>query len=277
MMATERKKREIKDLINHLKKHKDAVLIIGEKIAPELNIKNIGDIEGQNVFNRKSWTKSPKDFWNYYLNNIYFNLNEAANIPLPSIYKKIDELLSLNIIKKVYSVNTHGLCKKAINIKGTGEGFKCSRCGELHTKEELEEYRNNSLEKSIDLTLEKILHIIPCKNCSSKKIRPTCLMYGENYMYEEMKDLLSEVFLDKEDKTTLPNTHTIIYLGVDMEEDFIGELYDNYVLIREKEEEECFNVMITDSGNTVALFEPEFATSQDIEDSLDRLITLLNN
>lgn len=262
-MATERKKREIQDLIQHLHKHKDAVLILGEKLASELEIKNISDEEGENIFNRKSWMKNPQEFWKYYLENIHM---DPSSKETPKVYKDIDRLLSLGLIKGVYSMNTHGICKEATNVKGTGEGFKCSKCGTYHSKEELEEQSNELVES---------INTLKCKSCNASKIRPTCLMYGENYFYKEMKEMLGDIFLEKEAEETLPNTHTVIYLGVDMDEDLMGELIDNYVLVRDRIEEECFNVMITDSENTVGLFQPEFATSNDIEGSLNRLISLL--
>lgn len=260
-MPTEQKKREIKDLIDHLKKHKDAVLIIGEKIAPELNIKSISDEDGEKMFNRKSWVKNPTEFWTYYFENIYKNIDEIKEIP--KIYKSIEELLSLGLIKRVFSMNTHGILEDTVSLKGVGTGAKCSKCGEEY---DLEAVTGDLIEAMPKLT---------CKKCNSKKIRPTCLMYGEHYLFNEMKDMLAEIFNEQEEKEVIPNTHTVIYLGVDMEEDFMGELIDNYILVRDRIEDECFNVMITDSIGTVELFKPEFATTENIEDSLNRLIDLL--
>lgn len=272
-MPTEQKKREISDLIDHLKKHKDAVLIIGEKIAPELNIKSISDADGENVFNRKSWVKTPSEFWTYYFENIYKNTDDLKE--MPKIYKSINELLSLGLVKKVFSMNTHGLSEEAINLKGTGKGFKCSKCGAKFDLNTIEESLAETM-NTLDCGVSKIIHTFTCSNCNAtKKIRPTCLMYGEHYFFNEMKLMLSEIFNEQEGEQVLPNTHTVIYLGVDMEEDFMGELFDNYALVRDRIEEECFNVMITDSVNTVELFKPEFATSENIDDSLDRLINLL--
>ena len=261
-MPTEQKKREIKDLIDHLKKHKDAVLIIGEKIASELNIKSVSDEDGEKTFNRKSWVKNPTDFWTYYFENIYKNINDIQEIP--KLYQSINELLSLGLIKKVFSMNTHGVLKEAINLKGTGTGIKCSKCGEEYDL------------KTITGNLVEAIPKLTCKKCNTpKKMRPTCLMYGEHYLFSQMKEMLAEIFNEQEGEEVVPNTHTVIYLGVDMEEDFMGELIDNYVLVRDRIEDECFNVMITDSAGTVELFKPEFATVDDMESSLDRLIDLL--
>ena len=270
-MPTEEKRREISVLIEHLKKHKDAVLIIGDKFTKDLNLKNIHELE-EGVFDRKSWVKTPLVFWENYINNIFLDNNKIKE--LPSIYKSINRLINLGIIKKVISVNTHGLIEAAINIKGIANGFKCSRCGEFYTKEDLE----NIKEPSKDL-IESI-NTINCKKCNLKKIRPSCLMSGENYLHNELNVMLSEVFNDnkesedKKDKET-PNTHSIIYIGVDMDEDLMSELFDNYVLVRNRIEDECYNILITDSSATVATFKPEFATSENIEDSLNRLIDLL--
>ena len=268
-MATEQKKREISDLVNHMKKYKDAVLILGEKIAPELNVKSISDEEGEGLFNRKSWVKTPEAFWNYYFENIYIDKNKIKE--MPKVYQSVKELLSLGLIKKVYSVNTHGVLEEALNLKGTGLGVKCSKCGETH---DLTLLKESSKEFSKESLIEK-MNKIECNKCKAKKLRPTCLMYGENYFFDEMKNMLSEVFNNTEGEMAVPNTHTIMYLGVDMEEDFIAELFDNYLLVRDRIEEECFNVMITDITNTIELFKPEFARDGDMEDSLNKLISIL--
>ena len=96
----------------------------------------------------------------------------------------------------------------------------------------------------------------------------------KNYHPANMKEFVHAIFKEEEGKETLPNTHTLILIGVDMQEDLIAEMYDNYLLVRDRIEEPCYIVMITDNEQEVTLFTPEFATVTDIDNAAKRFVDL---
>lgn len=262
-------KRPITDLINHMKKYKDAVIIIGEKVAPELEIKPITEEDGE-IFNRKTWVKEPLDFWEHYKKHIH--KKDLDKISTPKVYSAIEALELKDLTSKIISTNTHGIYKDALNLKGISNDIKCNKCGKVYKYEEV---ISNILQDD-DFSVP----IQSCKNCNGK-LRPACLLYGENYHPANVKELREAIFLEREGQSTLANTHTLVLVGVDMTEDLIAEVYDNYNFVikpkmLEEKNEECLVVMVTDDRINFKLFNPDFGTFENIDDSIERLVSLFD-
>lgn len=245
----------IQELVEHIKLHKDAVVIIGEKVAPELGVNLVSDEDGERIFNKKAMVKQPDEFWQFYFDNI--KQKENTFLATPVVYTAVKDLKNKQLVSKVIATNTHGMPICDINLKGTSNKIICNKCGNSISNITLEELKDNKYK-------------CECGN----RLRPECLLYGENYHPANMRSFVSAIFNEEEGKETLPNTHTIILIGVDMAEDLISEMYDNYLLVRERTKDNCYLVMITDKEEDIRLFTPEFATSVDIDGATKRLVDL---
>jgi DNA-directed RNA polymerase subunit RPC12/RpoP len=250
----------INDLLTHMIKHKDAVVIIGDKIESQIGKVMEPVIEGEEseqekVFNRKALVKDTKNFWEYYFNNIYYK-----DDTVPSVYKDIYSLKEKNIFKTIISTDMrHQSLIADFNLRGISTIIRCSKCDTKLSKEQIEKLKESNNYK--------------CEKCNSR-VRPDCLLYGENYHPKKIKDFTNAIFLEEEGKQVIPNTHTLVLIGVDMQEDLIAEMYDNYLLVKERIEEPCYIVMITDKEEDVRLFTPNFATTAEITNATKRLVEL---
>ena len=258
---TEKVMPTIQDLVNHMKKHKDAVIIVGDKIEQQIGKVMEPVIEGEEseqekVFTRKALVKDTDKFWSYYFENIYYNDDTA-----PQVYEIIKSLKDDELAKTIISTDMRhqSMVASDMNLRGISTVISCSKC-----KHELESNEVESVKENKDSK---------CPKCKGK-IRPNCLLYGENYHPDKIKGLTSAIFNEEEGKQVIPNTHTLMLIGVDMQEDLISEMYDNYLLVRERIEEPCYIVMITDREDDVRLFTPEFATTTDISGATERFAKL---
>ena len=67
---------KLSELIKSLKTHKDAILILGDKVAP--NAVKITE-SSKETFNRKCMVKSPSKFWEWYNENVFFASPTISN------------------------------------------------------------------------------------------------------------------------------------------------------------------------------------------------------
>ena len=257
---TEQKIPTINDLIAHMKKHEDAVIIIGDKIESHIGKTMEVVIEGEEseqekVFTRKALVKDSENFWRYYFDNIHYKDDTK-----PSVYKDIYALKEKGLAKTIISTDMrHQSSIADLNLRGISTIIKCSKCENKLTDEQVENIKNTKDYK--------------CPSCSSR-IRPDCLLYGENYNAKKIKDFTDSIFFEEKGSHAIPNTHTLMLIGVDMQEDLISEMYDNYLLVKERIEDPCYIVMITDTVEDVKLFTPNFATTANITDATKRFINL---
>lgn len=260
----------IEDLVTHMKKHKDAVIIIGDKIAPEIGKTMAPVIDGEEseqekVFTRKALVKETNKFWDYYFRDIYY-----TDHSVPDVYNTIYKFKQLELAKFIISTDIRhqptGISD--LDLRGVSTIIKCNRCDSAMEASYMEE--SFIEEEMIGKNNYK------CPTCNNR-LRPDCLLYGENYYPNKIKEMTRAIFKEEEGKEVTPNTHTLILIGVDMQEDLIAEMYDNYLLVRERIEEPCYIVMITDKEEEVRLFTPEFATAVDIEAATTRLIGYFND
>lgn len=249
----------IENLLKSLKQNKDAVIVIGEKCVSK-DILKINEGTKDN-YSRKKMIKNPKEFWKYYNDSIY---NQDTSIS--SAEEAINRLINTGTIKTVINLNYTGNIKsvallptKIIELKGNKNIVKCMSC------EKETAITNDILNSS---------KVVKCE-CGGK-IAPTITMFGEKYKEKYVSEIKSSIF--KEDNGTVElNTHTIIFIGVDFEEDYMHELIESFNAIKSQQgTNDHYCVMICEKdGVSIQYYQPEFATFEDIPASIDRLISNL--
>lgn len=255
---------KIENLIENLKNNKDAVVIVGDKAIQELNLYKI-DENSKSHLNRKKMVKEPKNFWNFYKENILSNDNQSK------AEQEINQLINTGVIKTVIDLNYTGNIKvpvlskvQPIALKGDKDMVRCMSCDSYY------KLTNDMLTTALDGTMLKC----ECKG----KIAPSITMFGEKYLEKHTKAIKEAIFTEVDDEVKL-NTHCLIFVGVDFEEDYMHELIESYCAIKSKvstDEEPFFLVMITEKdGVSVEYYQPEFATYEDIAGSINRLVKML--
>ena len=117
--------------------------------------------------------------------------------------------------------------------------------------------------------------IIKC-SCGGK-IAPTITMFKEKYKTSLITKIKDAIFKTDENNKVDLNTHTLIFIGVDFEEDYMHELIESYNAIKlNTTQENSYCVMICEKdGVSIDYYQPEFATYEDIASSINRLIDKL--
>lgn len=253
---------KLENLKSNLLKNRDAVVIFGDKAVEELNLYKI-DEKSKKDFNKKKMVKHPKAFWEFYLDNIAVNLNES------NAGKSLCELIKTGTIKTIIDLNYNGeivpvfgSTTRVINLKGVGDIFRCMSCDKnIHVLD------NESISSN---------KVLKCE-CGGK-IAPTVTMFGEKYLEKHTKAIKEAIFKEEDGEVKL-NTHCLIFVGVDFEEDYMHELIESYSAIKMEvstDEDPHFLVMITEKdGASIQYYQPEFATHEDIANSLKRLKDML--
>lgn len=255
---------KIEHLIENLKKNKDAVVIVGDKAIQELNLYKI-DENSKKDLNKKKMVKEPKNFWSFYKENILANENcsEAET--------QINNLINTGVIKTVIDLNYTGNIKvpvfskvQPISLKGDKDMVRCMSCDTYY------KLTDDMLATALEGTMLKC----ECKG----KIAPSVTMFGEKYLEKHTKAIKEAIFTEVDDEVKL-NTHCLIFVGVDFEEDYMHELIESYSAIKANvstDEEPFFLVMITEKdGVSIEYYQPEFATYEDVAGSINRLVKML--
>lgn len=230
----------IQELINHLKTHKDAVIIIGPGLNSE-EVKYTTDEFNEN-YNRKNLKRDPKRLWDFFNDKIRGPLSDKKGYDLVN---QIDHALILdqNINGSTAASYLHG----HVNI------FMCQKCKTLYTQEYV--YSHDPYE-------------VCCETCEGT-IRPTVLLSGERYnqgIFDEFKEALL-------------NAHTVILVGIDYTEDAILNLIADYgdmkaQLNAEGKDTRCLVAIqsIEEEFNPNEITYFEFLVKDDIDSSLGRLL-----
>ena len=259
-MNQEENKWIIQDLIKNLKRNKDAVVFIGNKALEDLNLYPI-DENSKEFLNKKNMVKKPKEFWSHYKENIFkFKDISAAE-------KEINDFINLGCIKTIINLNYTGNIKvnddvELIELKGNNKVARCMSCGK--------EYK----------ITEDMLNTDTLLKCECKgKISPSLVMFGDKYLQSHVKDIENAIFIEEDNEVKL-NTHCLIFIGVDFEEDYMHEIIESFSSIKNKtemnDEDTYFTVLIADKdGVSIDYYQPEFATYEDIPGSINRLMNLL--
>lgn len=256
-------KRQLKELLENLKNNKDAVIIVGDR--SDRNIFKIDD-STKNEYNRKNMIKNPKEFWTFYSNSIY---NQDMIKSISEKEKAINKLLSSGCVKTVIDLTYTGNITapsnvNVIRLKGDVNKLRCMSCDKeyLVTQDLLNSYIENG-------------RVVKC-SCNGK-ITPTMIMFGEKYKEKNITASKESVFINKDDKVKL-NTSTLIFIDVDFEEDYIHEMMESYQAIQSSSNDNNFTVMICEKdGVSIEYYKPDFATFEDVPDSIKRLLDNLNS
>lgn len=258
----EPKKRTVEELLKNLKNNRDAVVIVGDKVVEELNMYPI-DEKSKKMLNRKKMVKEPKYFWKHYKENVHkdYGVSEAE--------KQINDLLDLGVVKTVINLNytgsilpTIGTNTQLIELKGHKNKYRCMSCGATGTFTE---------------DMLNTLNVLKCEHCKGK-IAPSIVMFEEKYLEKNTKAIKDAIFIEEDGEVKL-NTHCLIFIGVDFEEDYLHEIIESYDAIKAKvqnDENPYFTVLIAHGDlASIEYYQPEFATNENIEESIKRLIANL--
>lgn len=214
------------------------------------------------MLNKKKMVKEPKYFWKHYRENI------SPDKAISQAEAELIELTRTNVIKTIIDLNYTGTLRKyeisseLIQLKGDKSFARCMSC-----------------EKVYPLT-ENMLNTLSMLKCDCKgKIAPSITMFGEKYLQKNTQAVKDAIFKEEEDGKVELNTHCLIFVGVDFEEDYMHELIESYSAIKTKistDEDPYFCVMISEKdGVSIEYYQPEFATYEDIPGAINRLTAQL--
>ena len=216
--------------------------------------------------------KQPKEFWTYYRDKIYnqdFNHTAISNAINNLIYTGlVKTVINLNYDDNINKVLSKDKNVDIIELKGNYHTVRCMSC-------------NNEYEIA-DINNDKYIYnifnsedIIKC-SCGGK-IAPTITMFKEKYKTSLITKIKDAIFKTDENNKVDLNTHTLIFIGVDFEEDYMHELIESYNAIKlNTTQENSYCVMICEKdGVSIDYYQPEFATYEDIAGSINRLIDKL--
>ena len=237
----------LNELTAHIKKHNDAVIIIGPGINP--NKPKYDTDEFNAKYNRKNLKRNYDELIKFYIDNIHSEINTSKSYDL---IKAINHslLLDQNVNGSITASYLHG----HVNI------FKCQKCNNIYPLE------------GIELNTEEYT-VSDCECCGSK-LRPSVLLSAERYN-QEIFDEFKEKLLD---------THTLILIGMDYSEAPLLNLIADYGDMRSQlnaegneDNERCIVVIQSkeEEFNPNEITFCEFLVKDDIENALTRLVGAL--
>ena len=262
----------IQNLIDHLINYKDAVILVGNDAVKEMFLFQPTE-NNKDFYCRKALSKTPKDFWDFYKINILSNIstqhkNEAQ--------KQIEKLIDLNIAKALVDLNCDGYLSETtldyMPLRGNRLKLLCSKC-----------------HKQLDLDINKILVVNEVLNhndyeenyeCNGKII-PTIPFYGsKSYDNKLLDNLYNNIFVRDGVNFIGLNTHTLIFIGIDFQEDLLHDIAMSFNLLKTKESKEkgekFYTVFITDHNeDDLEFYKADFGTIDNISESIERLIKLI--
>ncbi len=183
---------DVKELIEHMKKHKDALVLFGDN-----GLKNPPDID-PSVLTNKKLIRDADNFWAYYFENV-LNNDEMSDAQKVIMHMDKEDLLS-GIINLTFDDKLEN-SKMLINLHGVASEFKCNSCKVNYTKEYVTSFESG----------------IKCEICG-KALRPNILLTGERYIDDKF-NAFKQMVLD---------THTLFIVGLDWNEDAVVDLIASY-------------------------------------------------
>lgn len=236
--------KNVNDLIKHLKKYNDAVIIIGNKINPTEYKYSIE--EYNSIFNRKNLSRHPKLIWDFFFRYLYSD--KLNNSKCYSLINKISHSLIID-----QNINGSLSCEY---LHGHIHLLKCKKCKTIYPIESI----------CVDFN---DLEVETCEKCGGQ-IRPSVLLSQERYDAVLMQKL----------EENLEKTHTLIIVGLDYTEETLLTLISTYGINKElfnsrHKDEEKMLIAIQDKDEE---FDPnelafcDFKVIDDIQAALERLI-----
>ena len=179
--------KNVNDLIKHLKKYNDAVIIIGNKINPTEYKYSIE--EYNSIFNRKNLSRHPKLIWDFFFRYLYSD--KLNNSKCYSLINKISHSLIID-----QNINGSLSCEY---LHGHIHLLKCKKCKTIYPIESI----------CVDFN---DLEVETCEKCGGQ-IRPSVLLSQERYDAGLMQKL----------EENLEKTHTLIIVGLDYTEETLTQ------------------------------------------------------
>lgn len=236
----------VQELVSHIKKHDDAVIIIGPGINP-IQSKYTSE-QFNSEYTMKELKRNIKKTFKFFEEYIYGEINNSE------AYDLIDKINHSLILDQ----NINGSLA-AFYLHGHIDIFKCQKCKTIFPIEGIKDSNDN--------------FIITCECCGGK-IRPSVLVSGERY---------DQIIFDQFKKALL-DTHTLILVGMDYTEESLLNLIADYGDMKSQlnaegnPENERVLIAVQSDSET---FDPneitfcEFLVKGDITKSLERLSELL--
>ena len=190
--------RTVKDLVEHLNKYKDAVIIVGPGALAPQDKNNYSVEEFNENYNRKALVREPEKMWDFFNNKMRKDISEETLNTYRAI-KNFNEITSLIIDQ---NTNAPMMSKKA-DLHGSLHNFKCNKCKVSYTADYV-----YGVEEG---------HTTECEVCGGT-IRPTVLLSGERYD--------NAMFLEIQEK--IKASHTVILVGMDYTEESLMQLIAEY-------------------------------------------------
>ena len=256
MAEQKKQKLPIDVLLEHLVKHKDAIIVLGPDILEDSNYFAISD-ETYEYYNRKAMIKKPNEFWKYYSDNIMAPLAITNKTT-----KEINNFLSMGLHSCVLDTNivkTIAPNFEVISPNGKNNILQCVK------------YQKEYDAHSMFNQLQNQDKVLKC-DCGGN-IKPTVLYHGEKYSTPVYQSVKNAIFTEENGKPELI-THTLIFIGVDFTDSLVSELIDSYDALKDYDH---FTVIITDKKNRedIIYYNPEFGVTDDLDQAIKRLMKLV--
>lgn len=193
----------ITELVEHMKRHNDAVVIAGPGIGITRSTEKPSLEQLEECYTAKALRREPQKFWPFFREHIFVDPNKFG--PTTSMYS-LKSMVNKGYVSTIATQNTDGLffeigVENVIHLHG-------------HT------YHYTVGQKTYDAysVSEQEDNVIPVDD-AGKAYRPKVLLHGENYKQQDYDDL----------KTAIFNTHTLIVVGLDYSEEPIVNLIADFI------------------------------------------------
>lgn len=255
---------KIEELIDNLKKYDDTIIILGKDVVSKENKMFKVDEESAKIFNRKTLYRKPELYWQFYFNYVYnsdrkYTEEEKAVAKLINTIGK-DKIKIINDTTLDSYKEYNDLVK--LDLSGNVNELTCVSGRHTLSSDNMAEYL--------------MKYNFKCPVCNSV-YKPTVLMYKEKYDPLKLA-ILENMISKKENETRIPNTHNLIFIGTDFDNDIIHDITVSFKALKaqyETEDEKFFLTMILDHDPVnIDRYEPDFSTTDTITDSIDRLVKL---
>lgn len=265
------KKLTIDDLKEHLFKYKDATIIVGNGIISDKEM--FLPYTNATEYSRKSMVKTPKEFWDFYESNIYKEDMEIKN----NNQSLIQNIINLGIAKTLVDDNSDGALADSgieyIPLQGNYKVLQCNKCGK-EIKYESDE---------INVTDKPLTHNMYENTECHGKLVPT-LPFANSIMNANLTEELEEAIFNLDAEEPM-HSHTLIFVGVDFDNNIMHYIADKYHTIKTSPkyiakypEDKYYTVIIADGDELpIIAYNAEFGTEYRIEESLSKLYEILKS
>lgn len=236
----------VQELVEHLKEHKDAVIILGSGIL-ETKAEYTTEEFNEN-YNRKVLIRNSEKAWDFFMDKMFRDATDKEK----KLFNTIKSLSDITGLVVNQNMIPHTI-DNTIDLHGLFNVFTCIKCKTIYTKEYItskEPYENE------------------CECCGGK-VRPTALLSGERYNHTDFNTI----------EEAISKAHTVILIGMDYTEEPLLKLiaqYGDVKAITESKDKVLVSIQTKEEEfdpNEMTHF--EFIVRDDIQSALDRLIAVM--